>query len=428
MRAPLAKALHPIGGRPMIRHLIATLEAADVARVVVVVGDGMDAVADAVAPHETVVQTERLGTAHAALQARSALDGFDGDILILNGDNPLIPEDAVRALCVARADAADPAVVVLGFRPNDAAAYGRILTDDTGAVTRIVEAKDADADERAVGFCNSGMMAVDGTICFDLLADVGNDNAKGEYYLPDIVALAHGRGRAVHAVEGDARDLIGVNSQSERAAAETHFQDRMRTQAMDGGAVLIAPETVFFAWDTVIAPGAVIEPHVVFGPGVRVGDGAVVRSFCHLENTAVGSGVSVGPFARLRGGTVLETGAYIGNFVEAKNAVFEAGAKASHLSYLGDSRIGAKANIGAGTITCNYDGFKKSRTDIGPGAFIGSNTALVAPVSIGAGAIVGAGSTVTRDVPDDALTVVRGETRTVDGGARRYRDTKRSKD
>lgn len=428
MRSSMPKVLHPIGGRPMLAHLLASLEAAGVSRIVVVVGNGMDAVTDACRPHQTVVQHDRLGTAHAALQAMAALADFDGDILVLNGDNPLIPADTVRALIDARAAPGDPAVAVLGFRPDDPGAYGRMITDADGALLRIVEAKDAAPDELAVTLCNSGMMAIDGAICFDLLDAIGNDNAKGEYYLTDIIAQARSGGRMCSTVEGAACDLVGVNSQAERAVAEGVFQQRMRAKAMADGVVLIAPETVFFAWDTHIDAGVTVEPNVVFGPGVSVAGGALIRSFCHIEQARIGADVKVGPFARLRGGTVLEDGAFIGNFVEAKNAVFEPGAKASHLAYLGDSRIGAKANVGAGTITCNYDGFKKSRTEIGAGAFIGSNTALVAPVSIGTGAIVGAGSTVTANVADDALHVVRAKGRTIDGGAARFRETRRKPD
>ena len=421
MRSPLAKVLHPIGGRPMLAHLIGTLEHCELERIVVIVGDGMDEVASAAAPHNAIVQQNRLGTAHAALQARDALADFDGDVLILNGDNPLIPATTIKSLQAAREEPSNPAVVVLGFRPDDPGAYGRMITDSQNNLMQIVESKDATADQLTIDLCNSGMMLIDGSVCFDLLSSIGNDNANGEYYLPDIVGAAQGIGRICRWVEGNANDLVGVNSQAERAIAETIFQNRMRVDAMENGVILTAPETVFFAWDTQIEGGAIIEPNVVFGTGVSVASGSTIRSFCHLENTTIAGGVNVGPFARLRGGAVLGESVHIGNFVEVKNANLEAGAKASHLSYLGDSHVGAKANIGAGTITCNYDGFAKHQTTIGAGAFIGSNSALVAPVNIGTGAIVGAGSTVTKSVADDAMCVVRGETKTFKGGAERFR-------
>lgn len=424
MRSDVPKVLHPIGGRPMLSHLIDTLEQAQLDKIVVIIGDGMDAVADTAQPHTAVVQFDRLGTAHAALQARETLADFDGDVLVLNGDNPLIPATTIETLRDARDEVIDPAVVVLGFRPTDSGSYGRMITNDDGHLLRIVEAKDATSDELAVTLCNSGMMLIDGSVCFDLLSKIGNNNAKSEFYLTDIIDVAQQEGRICRWVEGQARDLVGVNSQAERADAEAIFQDRKRIEALENGAILIAPETVFFSWNTTLASGVIVEPNVVFGPGVAVSSGARIRAFSHLEQATVASGANVGPFARLRGGVELGENVHIGNFVELKNATMDAGAKASHLTYIGDSHVGSKANIGAGTITCNYDGFGKHRTEIGAGAFIGSNTALVAPVTIGTGAIIGAGSTITKSVADNALSVVRGETKTFQDGATRFRKSR----
>ena len=299
------------------------------------------------------------------------------------------------------------------------------MVNAAGHLDAIVEYKDASEDERAIGLCNSGMMAADAALLFDLLDQVGNDNAAGEYYLTDIVAIARARGLDVGVVEADAEELTGVNSRADLAVLEAIFQTRMRAAAMVAGVTLIDPTTVYFAHDTALGRDVVIEPNVVFGPGVSVADGAVVRAFSHLEGATVDQGATIGPYARLRPGAVIGQGARVGNFVEVKKATLEAGAKANHLSYIGDARVGAAANVGAGTITCNYDGFDKHLTDIGAGAFIGSNTALVAPVKVGDGAIVGAGSVVTRDVPADALGVTRAQQKDVEGWARRFRERKR---
>ncbi len=420
MKSDRPKVLHPLAGRPMLAHILETVDKAGIGTVVVVIGDGMDAVAEVAHPHATVIQHERLGTAHAALQARAALNNFAGDIVILNGDNPLIPTSDLTALIAARRADTDPAIVVLGFRPIDPAPYGRLVIGTDGALERIVEAKDATPEQLSIDLCSSGMMAVDGGKLFDLLSRVGNDNANGEFYLPDIIGLARADGGACAVVEGDAERLIGINSRAELAVAEAILQTRLRIAAMTAGATLIAPETVHFAHDTVLGRDVTVGPYVVFGPGVVVEDGVDIRPFSHLEGARVGTGSRVGPYARLRPGADLAAGVHIGNFVEVKNATLEAGAKANHLSYIGDARIGAGANVGAGTITCNYDGFFKSHTDIGAGAFIGSNSALVAPVKIGDGAIVGAGSVVSRDVAADALAVTRAEQRQIDGWAKRH--------
>ncbi len=426
MKSRIPKVLHPLAGRPMIAHLLASVAAVGPTRTVVVVGPGMDAVAEAVAPAKTVVQDEALGTAHAVLAARAALAGFDGDVLILFGGDPLIPVEVMHTLIDARRAAPTPTVVVLGMRPDDPAGYGRLVTGKDGGLERIVEYRDANAEERAAGLCNSGVMAVDGARLFDLLDRVGDDNAKNEYYLTDIVALARAEGLGCAVVEGDAADLVGVDSRADLARAEARVQQRLRRAAMDAGVTMIDPESVFLAFDTSFGRDVVIEPNVVFGPGVSIGDDVRLRAFSHIEGATIAAGAAVGPFARIRPGTDLGENARVGNFVEVKNAVIEQGAKVNHLSYVGDSRVGAHANVGAGTITCNYDGFTKSHTDIGAGAFIGSNTALVAPVKIGDGAIVGAGSVITRDVPADALALTRAPQESREGWAQRLRARKKA--
>ena len=423
MKSDLHKVLHPIAGKPMLRHLIDATRDFAPARTVVVVGAGRDQVEAAVAPLGVAIahQAEQLGTGHAVLQAREALAGFAGDVLILYGDVPLVATATMRAM-IDRLHAPDaPAVVVLAFRAADPAAYGRVIADAEGRIDRIVEYKDASADERAVTLCNSGLMAARASDLFDLLDHVGNDNAAGEYYLPDIVTIAAADGRHSAMVEVAEAEVAGVNSRADLAALELAWQQQRRARAMADGATLIAPETVWFAHDTVIGRDVVIEPNVVFGPGVTVADGVVIHAFSHVEGATIAGGVSVGPFARLRPGAVLEAGSRVGNFVEVKNARLGAGAKANHLTYLGDASIGAGANIGAGTITCNYDGFFKYRTEIGEGAFVGSNSALVAPVNIGAGAIVAAGSVVTRDVEADALALARGKQESRPGWAAKFR-------
>lgn len=423
MKSDTHKVLHPLAGRPMLLHLIDGVDALDPARTIVVVGAGREQVEAAVRPHgvETVEQTEQLGTAHAVLQAKPALDGFDGDVLVLFGDVPLVTTETLRRM-LARLHAADaPATIALGFRPLDPGAYGRVIADADGRMDRIVEFKDASPEERAVTLCNSGLFAARASDLFDLLAQVGNDNAAGEYYLPDIVAVAAAAGRHSAVIEVPAAEVAGINSRGELAAVEGEWQRSRRAQAMADGATLVAPETVWFAHDTRIGRDVLIEPNVFFGPGVTVADNVTIHAFSHIEGATIASGASVGPYARLRPGTVLGEKAKVGNFVETKKAVLGKGAKANHLTYLGDAEVGAGANIGAGTITCNYDGFFKYGTRIGEGAFIGSNSALVAPVAIGAGAIVGAGSVVTRDVEADALALTRAEQTTKPGWGARFR-------
>ncbi|MEO5866888.1 MAG: bifunctional UDP-N-acetylglucosamine diphosphorylase/glucosamine-1-phosphate N-acetyltransferase GlmU [Sphingomonas sp.] len=424
MKSDLHKVLHPIAGRPMLLHLIDSVQALAPERIVVVTGAARERVEAAVAPLgvKTAVQAEQLGTGHAVRQAETALAGFSGDILVLYGDVPLVSTATMRRMLERLRGEDSPSAVVLGFRPADPAAYGRIIASPDGGIAKMVEFKDASPEERAETLCNSGLMAVRSADLFALLARIGNDNAAGEYYLPDIVTLTLSEGGRAVVIETDADEVAGVNSRAELASVDASWQAGRRTRAMAEGATLVAPETVWFAHDTKLGRDVVVEPNVFFGPGVSVGDGAVIHAFSHIEGATIGAGAEVGPFARLRPGAVLGEKSKIGNFVEMKKAVLGAGAKANHLSYLGDAEIGAGANIGAGTITCNYDGFFKYKTVIGAGAFIGSNSALVAPVDIGAGAIVGAGSVVTKDVEADGLCLVRPAQTTKSGWAKRFRD------
>ncbi|MCC7283400.1 MAG: bifunctional UDP-N-acetylglucosamine diphosphorylase/glucosamine-1-phosphate N-acetyltransferase GlmU [Acetobacteraceae bacterium] len=423
MRSRKPKALHALAGRPMLLHLIAACEAAGFARAVVVAGPDMPGLAAAVAPHAVAVQHDRLGTAHAAQQALALLEDAGGACLVLYADNPLLRPATLAALGAARPEGG---LALLAMRPADPGAYGRLVLDEDGGVGRIVEFADASPEERRIGLCNVGAFLASRADLARWLGAVRNDNAKGEYYLTDIVAAARAEGRAVRHVEADEAECLGVNSRAELARAEAAMQQRLQGAAMEGGATLVAPETIFLAHDTRLAADVVVHPHVVFGPGVVVEEGAEIRSFSHLEACTVGPGALVGPFARLRPGAVLGAGAHVGNFVELKNTMLGDGAKANHLSYLGDAVVGARANIGAGTITCNYDGVGKYRTEIGAGAFIGSNTALVAPVRIGAGAIVGAGSTIVHDVADDAVAVARGEQSVRERAAERFRQRRRA--
>ncbi len=429
MKSDLHKVLHPIAGRPMLDHLMASAEELNPAHTVVVVGAGSDQLERALDGRAaTCLQEPQLGTGHAVQQAQAALADFSGDVLILYGDVPFVRAATMQKM-IDRLHADDaPAVVVLGFQPEDALQYGRVIADDQGRITRMVEFKDATEEERACRLCNSGLMAARAADMFDLLARVGNSNAQGEYYLVDVVNVANADGRHSAVVTtDDPGEVAGINSRAELAEAERHWQQLRRTEAMADGASLTAPDTVFFSWDTQLGRDVTVEPNVVFGPGVSVADHATIRAFSHLEGATVGEHASVGPYARLRPGTVLEEGAKVGNFVEIKNAVMGKGAKASHLTYLGDAQIGADANIGAGTITCNYDGYFKHTTVIGDRAFIGSNSSLIAPVTIGADAIVAAGSAVSRDVADGELRMVRAEQLVKPGWADRFHDAMKKK-
>jgi bifunctional UDP-N-acetylglucosamine pyrophosphorylase/glucosamine-1-phosphate N-acetyltransferase len=419
MKSALPKAMHPIAGRPMLAHLLASVTPV-FERVVVVTGPEMPSLARAAAPHPVVVQTDRLGTAHAALQAAAQFG--EGEVAILYADNPLITAKTLRRLKDARAESG-AGLALLAMRPPDPGRYGRVLLNPAGDVTAIVEWAEASEAERAVPLCNAGVFCAAGPDLARWLARVGNANAKGEYYLTDIVSLAVAEGRRVVAVEADYEELRGVNSRAELAEAEATVQARLRHAAMEGGATLTAPETVFFSADTVLEPDVTVGPHVVFGPGVIVRSNAEIRAFSHLEGCLVESGALIGPYARLRPGAEVGEGAHVGNFVELKATKLGAGAKANHLTYLGDSDIGAGSNIGAGTITCNYDGYLKHRTVIGPRSFVGSNATLVAPLTLGAGSFVAAGSTITHDVAEDALAFARARQADKPGGAIAIRST-----
>lgn len=409
MCSSLPKVLHEVAGRPMIAHVLAALAPLGPQATVVVVGQEGATVAAAVAPVTTVVQHPPRGTGDAVRAARPALEASLaglGDVVILFGDAPLLRSQTIARLLDARR-AGGAAIAVAGMRPADPSPYGRLVLDADGTVARIVEARDADPDEAAITLCNGGIMAVAAEHLFDLVDRLEDSNAKHEFYLTDIVGIARRRGLPAAHVELPAEEVLGVNTRAELAAAEALMQDRLRRRAMDEGATLIAPQTVFLAADTRLGRDVVVEPNVVFGPGVTVADNVRIRAFSHLDGATVAAGAIVGPYARLRPGAVLERDVHVGNFVEVKAARLGAGAKANHLSYLGDAEIGAATNIGAGTITCNYDGFNKHRTVIGADAFIGSHTALVAPVSVGDGAYVATGSVITADVPADALAIAR---------------------
>lgn len=403
MKSVLPKTLHKIAGRSMLRHLLASCEPV-FDRIVVVLGPDMEQVRAEAAPHVCVVQQDRLGTAHAALQA---VDHFgEGEVAVLYADNPLIRSATLRAL-LDRRTAADVGLGLLAFRPDDPARYGRVITRD-GFVERIVEWIDAAEQERAVGLCNAGVLCGSAADMARWLAAVRADNAKAEYYLTDLVALARAEGRRVAAVEAAAEELRGVNSRVELAAAEAVLQAWLRRQAMEAGVTMIDPNSVFLSYDTVLGTDVTIEPNVFFGPGVTVADGVMIRANSHLEGCEIGPHSIIGPFARLRPGAVLVREVHVGNFVEVKASTLDIGVKANHLSYIGDASVGAGTNIGAGTITCNYDGISKHRTTIGAHVFIGSDVALVAPVSVGDGAVVAAGSVITDDVMPDALAIARG--------------------
>ena len=424
MRSDTHKVLHPIAGRPLLLHLLDSVDKLGAARRVVVVGKGRDQVEKAVDGRNVAIahQAQQKGTAHAVAQAREALAGYEGPVLILYGDTPFVQATTLDRMLDRLDGEAGPGVVVLASRPDDPLKYGRIILGKGDHIAKMVEYKDATEAERAVRLCNSGMMAVRAPDLFRWLDKVGNDNAAGEYYLPDIVNIAAAEGRDAVVIEGDPYETAGVNSRAELAHLELEWQRRHREQALEQGATLIDPESVWFAYDTKLGRDVTVEPHVVFGPGVEVADGATIKAFSHIEGATIGARAVIGPFARIRPGTRLAEGTKVGNFVELKKAEVARGAKVNHLSYIGDSQIGEAANIGAGTITCNYDGFRKYGTVIGAGAFIGSNTALVAPVTVGDGAIVGAGSVITHDVEPDSLALERNDQKGIAGWARRFRE------
>jgi bifunctional UDP-N-acetylglucosamine pyrophosphorylase / glucosamine-1-phosphate N-acetyltransferase len=427
MKSDLHKVLHPIAGRPMLMHLLSSLDTLNLSATVVVAGDRSEQLQSALSGTKVTIalQDQQLGTAHAAIQAHLALKDFDGLVLVCFGDVPFLKAETVERLCALVQD--EVKVAVLGFRPDDPGAYGRIATDGHGRIIKMVEAKDASEDELKIPLCNSGVIVSHSSDIWRLLGSVNNENAAGEYYLPDVVTNALAEGYLAMVIETGEDEVAGVNSRAELSRMEGKWQQRRRQQAMDDGASLIAPKTVWFAYDTVIGRDVLIEPNVFFGPGVTVADHAKIHAFSHIEGASIGAGASVGPYARLRPGAVLEENAKVGNFVEIKKARLGKGAKANHLTYIGDADVGANANIGAGTITCNYDGYFKYQTVIGEGAFIGSNSALVAPVKIGRDAIVAAGSTVTRDVADGELRMVRAEQSVKPGWADRFHDAMRKK-
>lgn len=428
MKSAQPKVLHPVAGRPMVGHAAAAALEAGASRLAFVVGPDMDAVGNAVSKAgvtgEFFVQAERLGTAHAVLAARAAIAGYDGDVMILYGDTPLVRAGTLQRLRAALDDGV--ALAVLGFEAVNPFGYGRLICDETGALVAIREEKEATDAERQIKLCNSGMIAFrSGDAALALLDRIRNDNAKGEYYLTDIVELARADGLKVAVELCPEEETLGVNDRKQLAAAEAILQQRLRDAAMAGGATLIAPDTVTFSYDTRLGQDVLVEPNVFFGPGVTVGDNVHIKAFSHFERATIAEGVIIGPYARLRPGAQIGAGAHIGNFVEVKQAIVEAGAKINHLSYIGDARVGAKANIGAGTIVCNYDGYNKHFTDIGANTFIGSNSALVAPVKVGDGAVVGSGSVITGDVAPDALALERTRQLQVPGWAARFRDKHR---
>ena len=409
MESDLPKVLHHLAGAPMLLHVMKSSATLEPERLVIIAGHGADAVSAVAHDYnetaQVVLQSEQLGTGHAVSQAKSALADYTGDVIVLYGDTPFVRPETLQALLAARKTAD---IVVLGFQAANAGRYGRLVMQGS-AVSRIVEYKDASEQERAITFCNSGVICAKADVLFSLLEAVGNDNASKEYYLTDIVQLANDRNLSVAAVHCDEAETMGINSRAELAQAEASFQSRTRMEMMALGVSLTAPETVYFAYDTVLGRDSQVEPNVVFGPGVTVENGARIRAFSHLEGCHISSGAVVGPYARLRPGTELAENVRIGNFVEIKNARIEDGAKVNHLSYIGDANIGEASNIGAGTVTCNYDGVGKHHTEIGASVFIGSNTMLVAPVTVGDAAMTASGSVITKNVEPGALAIARSE-------------------
>lgn len=428
MNSDLPKVLHPLAGAPLIAHALASAQSVSPDRVIVVTGTGADLVDAAlrdIDPDLRIThQTEQHGTGHAVLQAVPELAGFSGDVIVLYGDTPFIRPETLEAMLKARAKGA--AVVVLGLEAKVPAAYGRLILGPDGMLDAIVEAQDATPEQLAVTLCNSGVIATDAALLPDLLAEVGSDNAKGEIYLTDIVAIARARGLPTAVITCPEAETLGVNSRHDLAAAEATFQSRARIAAMENGATLTDPGSVWFALDTYVGRDVLIGPNVIFGPGVTVESGAEILGFCHFEGCHISRGARVGPFARLRPGAELAEDTHIGNFVEIKNAIIDEGAKINHLSYIGDAHVGAKTNVGAGTIVCNYDGVFKHRTEIGARAFIGSNCALVAPVTIGDDALIAAGSIITETVPSGALAIARAKQANKPGLALRLMDRLRA--
>ncbi|MGB2492522.1 MAG: bifunctional UDP-N-acetylglucosamine diphosphorylase/glucosamine-1-phosphate N-acetyltransferase GlmU [Candidatus Puniceispirillum sp.] len=425
MKSALPKPLHAVGGMPMLGWSLNAAQAVGAKRIVTVLPRNSETTQSWLGDIEFAIQTEARGTGHAVLATKEKLADFSGIALVMFGDTPLITAATLNQLTHRIKDGAD--IAVLGFHTADPTGYGRLICDKEGQLSAIIEQKDANEAERQINFVNGGIMAVACPLIFDLLDAVSDDNASGEIYLTDIVHIANERGHSVATCETDEAEITGVNNRADLARVEGIIQSRLRTAALDQGVTMHAPETVFLSADAVIERDVIIEPHVVIGADTHIGEGSIIKSFSHIEGARLGPCCIIGPYARLRPGTVAGDGVKIGNFVETKNTNLAAGAKANHLTYLGDATIGEHANIGAGTITCNYDGANKFKTLIGDGAFIGSNSALVAPVSIGANAIVGAGSTVTSDVPDDAIAIARGKQTNIDDAATSFRERAQAK-
>ncbi len=417
------KVMHGLAGRPVIDHVLASLSAMNVDDMVVVIGPELETQADRFSPHKVVVQKDRLGTGHAVKCALEKHDANDQTVLVVFGDHPLLSPETLKRLVERKNSGA--ALVLLAFRPDDPGVYGRLITNGE-TVERIVEALDASSDELTISLCNSGVMAVDGNQLTDWIGRLNNDNAKKEYYLTDIVELARSDGQTCVFVEGDADEFAGINTRADLAIAEQLLQSRYRNAAMSAGVTLRDPDSTFLSFDTAFGQDVDVGPFTVFGPGVTVGNNVTINGFCHFEQAVIADGAIIGPYARLRPGAQVDASAHVGNFVEIKNARIEQGAKVNHLTYVGDARIGKDSNIGAGTITANYDGFNKSHTDIGEGVSIGSNTVLVAPVKVGDGAITGAGSVIRKDVPADAIAVSKAPQENREGTAKKYKASRKA--
>ncbi len=424
MKSALPKVMHKVAGQPMVQHVVKSCETAS--KIVVVMAESMDDVRTAVAPHSCAIQKEPLGTGDAVKAAKEKLTDFRGNIIVLFGDTPLVSAEALAKL-VARREESGAALVVGSFTPDDAAAYGRLVLGLDNQLQEIVELAEATEEQKKIKTCNGGIMLFDSAVLWDLLSDLKNDNAKKEYYLTDCIKLARKKGQKVMVAELETKDVFGINDRVQLAQAEKTMQNRLREAAMRAGVTMRDPSSVFLCADTKFGRDVVIEPHVVFGEGVVVGDNVKIRSFSHIEGAHIECGTKIGPFARLRAGAHIEQGARIGNFVEIKNSEIGKGTKIGHLSYIGDASIGAATNIGAGTITCNYDGYRKFRTEIGENVFVGSNTALVAPVHVGDGTLIAAGSTITKNVPADALARARAEQKNTEEWVPRFRRAQKNK-
>jgi len=426
MRSARPKVMHEVAGMPMLTHVLSAATSLRPQRIAAVVAPNMNAVAETAAPAEVAVQRQPRGTGHAVQAAKPILGRFKGDVLILCGDTPLVTRDTFKPLFDARKRYPDAAAIFLGMHLSEGGPYGRLILGEDGSLARIAEAADCTDEERAVSFVSSGVILANAPLLFELVEQLKPGNAAGEFYLTDIVKLARQRGLACRTAEGNAEELLGVNSRAELAYAEAMMQHRLRSAALENGVTLVSPETTYLCADTRIGRDTVVGPFVVFGPGVKVGEGVRIPAFCHIVGATIGDNAIIGPFARLRPGANLAEQVHIGNFVEVKNSRLAKGVKANHLAYLGDAAIGEQANIGAGTITCNYDGFEKLRTTIGKGVFVGTNASLVAPLTIGPGAIVAAGSVITDNVPPDALAVGRARQKNKEAYAKKWRSQRKA--